>query len=148
MSGVAVGLAWTYVGGDILFIEAALSEGKGELKLTGNLGNVMKESATTALTYLQVNAKKLGIDAKLFEKKNIHIHVPEGATGTKDGPSAGVTMLTALASAFYRPESEVVSGYDRRNYAPGAGVTSGGHKGKSAGCQKSGFKRCHPLLAE
>ncbi|HJU45547.1 MAG TPA: endopeptidase La [Chitinophagaceae bacterium] len=99
MPGVAVGLAWTYVGGDILFIEAALSEGKGELKLTGNLGNVMKESATTALTYLQVNAKKLGIDPKLFEKKNIHIHVPEGAT-PKDGPSAGITMLTALSSAF------------------------------------------------
>ena len=99
MAGVAVGLAWTYVGGDILFIEAALSEGKGELKLTGNLGNVMKESAATALTWLQVNAKKLGIDAKLFEKQSIHIHVPEGAT-PKDGPSAGITMLTALTSAF------------------------------------------------
>lgn len=99
MPGVAIGLAWTYVGGDILFIEAALSEGKGELKLTGNLGNVMKESAATALTYLQVNAKKLGIEEKLFDKKNIHIHVPEGAT-PKDGPSAGITMLTALTSAF------------------------------------------------
>ncbi|HNE94056.1 MAG TPA: endopeptidase La, partial [Chitinophagaceae bacterium] len=99
LPGVAVGLAWTYVGGDILFIEVALSEGKGELKLTGNLGNVMKESATTALTYLQVNAKKLGIDADNFSKKNIHIHVPEGAT-PKDGPSAGITILTALTSAF------------------------------------------------
>ena len=99
MPGVAVGLAWTYVGGDILFIEALLSEGKGELKLTGNLGNVMKESASTALTYLQANAKKIGVDPALFTTKSIHIHVPEGAV-PKDGPSAGVTMLTALTSAF------------------------------------------------
>jgi ATP-dependent Lon protease len=99
MPGVAVGLAWTYVGGDILFIEALLSEGKGELKLTGNLGNVMKESASTALTYLQANAKKIGVDPNLFTTKSIHIHVPEGAV-PKDGPSAGVTMLTALSSAF------------------------------------------------
>ena len=99
MPGVAVGLAWTYVGGDILFIEALLSEGKGELKLTGNLGNVMKESASTALTYLQANAKKISVDPSLFTTKSIHIHVPEGAV-PKDGPSAGVTMLTALSSAF------------------------------------------------
>jgi ATP-dependent Lon protease len=99
MPGVSVGLAWTYVGGDILFIESVLSEGKGELKLTGNLGQVMKESATTALTYLQSNAKKYDIDPHVFEKKNVHVHVPEGAT-PKDGPSAGVTMLTSLTSAF------------------------------------------------
>ena len=99
MPGVAVGLAWTYVGGDILFIETSLSDGKGELKLTGNLGNVMKESATTALTYLQSNAKKYKLDSILFEKKNIHIHVPEGAV-PKDGPSAGVTMMSAIASAL------------------------------------------------
>ena len=99
MAGVAVGLAWTYVGGDILFIETSLSDGKGELKMTGNLGNVMKESASTAYTWLQVNAKKLNIDPELFNKKNIHIHVPEGAV-PKDGPSAGITMMTALASAF------------------------------------------------
>jgi len=99
MAGVAVGLAWTYVGGDILFIETSLSDGKGELRLTGNLGNVMKESATTALTYLQSNAKKYKLDSKLFEKKNIHIHVPEGAV-PKDGPSAGITMMTAIASAL------------------------------------------------
>jgi ATP-dependent Lon protease len=98
MAGVAIGLAWTYVGGEILFIETSLSDGKGELKLTGNLGNVMKESASTALTYLQSNAKKYGLDSKLFEKKNIHIHVPEGAV-PKDGPSAGVTMMTSIASA-------------------------------------------------
>lgn len=97
--GVAVGLAWTYVGGDILFIEASLSEGKGELKLTGNLGNVMKESASTALTYLQSNTNKFPLDKKTFDKKNIHIHVPEGAV-PKDGPSAGITMMTAMTSAL------------------------------------------------
>jgi ATP-dependent Lon protease len=99
MPGVAVGLAWTYVGGDILFIETLLSEGKGELKLTGNLGNVMKESTTTALTYLQANYKKIGVDPELFKTKSIHVHVPEGAV-PKDGPSAGITMLTSLSSAF------------------------------------------------
>ncbi|WP_448868910.1 S16 family serine protease, partial [Escherichia coli] len=85
MPGVAVGLAWTYVGGDILFIEVALSEGKGELKLTGNLGNVMKESVSTAYTYLQTHAKKYGIENTEFTTKAIHVHVPEGAT-PKDGP--------------------------------------------------------------
>ncbi|MEO8821169.1 MAG: endopeptidase La [Ginsengibacter sp.] len=100
MAGVAVGLAWTYVGGDILFIESATSDnGKGDLKLTGNLGNVMKESASTALSYLQSNAKKYGIDPEVFYKKNVHIHVPEGGV-PKDGPSAGITMMTALASSF------------------------------------------------
>jgi ATP-dependent Lon protease len=99
MPGVAVGLAWTYVGGDILFIETSLSDGKGDLQLTGNLGIVMKESASTAFTYLQSNAKKAGIDPEIFKKKNVHIHVPEGAV-PKDGPSAGITMMTALASAF------------------------------------------------
>ncbi|MCW3087987.1 MAG: lon [Sediminibacterium sp.] len=99
MPGVAVGLAWTYVGGDILFIETILGDGKGELKLTGNLGNVMKESATTALSYLQANARKLGVDPEEFSKRNIHVHVPEGAV-PKDGPSAGITMLTSLTSAF------------------------------------------------
>jgi len=99
MPGVTVGLAWTYVGGDILFIETVLSEGKADIKLTGNLGSVMKESAATALTYLQANARKYSIDPADFSKKSVHIHVPEGAV-PKDGPSAGVTMLTSLASAF------------------------------------------------
>lgn len=97
--GVAVGLAWTRVGGDILFIESSLSSGKGKLTLTGNLGDVMKESASTALSYLKAHALDFGIDPKLFETHDIHIHVPEGAI-PKDGPSAGITMLTALASAF------------------------------------------------
>lgn len=99
VAGVVTGLAWTSVGGDILFIEASLSRGKGKLTLTGNLGDVMKESAVIALEYLKVNADKLGISSDVFEKWNIHIHVPEGAT-PKDGPSAGITMLTALASTF------------------------------------------------
>jgi ATP-dependent Lon protease len=99
MPGVAVGLAWTYVGGDILFVETSLSDGKGEMKLTGNLGNVMKESAATALTYLQSNARKYDIDPEIFSKKTIHVHVPEGAV-PKDGPSAGVTMMSSLASAI------------------------------------------------
>lgn len=98
-AGVAVGLAWTYVGGDILFIETGLSKGKGGLTLTGNLGNVMKESATTALSYLKAHASEYKIASEKFDEYNIHIHVPEGAV-PKDGPSAGVTMLTALASAF------------------------------------------------
>jgi len=99
MPGVAIGLAWTYVGGEILFIETTMSEGKGEMKMTGNLGNVMKESATTALTYLLSNAKKFNIDVSQFEKKTLHVHVPEGAV-PKDGPSAGITMMTAIASAL------------------------------------------------
>jgi ATP-dependent Lon protease len=98
-SGVAIGLAWTKVGGDILFIESSLSPGKGKLTLTGNLGDVMKESATTALSFIKAHGDSLGIDATTFENTDIHIHVPEGAI-PKDGPSAGVTMLTSLASAF------------------------------------------------
>jgi ATP-dependent Lon protease len=97
--GVAVGLAWTSVGGDILFIEAGLHKGKGVLQLTGNLGDVMKESASTALSYLKAHASEYGISHEQFEETNIHIHVPEGAV-PKDGPSAGITMLTALTSAF------------------------------------------------
>jgi ATP-dependent Lon protease len=98
-SGVAIGLAWTKVGGDILFIESSLSPGKGKLTLTGNLGDVMKESATTALSFIKAHGDSLGIDTTTFENTDIHIHVPEGAI-PKDGPSAGITMLTALASAF------------------------------------------------
>ncbi|MEZ4875529.1 MAG: endopeptidase La [Flavobacteriaceae bacterium] len=99
VAGVVTGLAWTRVGGDILFIESAISKGKGTLNMTGNLGTVMKESATIALEYIKSNAEKLGIDPSVFEHYNIHIHVPEGAT-PKDGPSAGITMLTSLVSLF------------------------------------------------
>jgi len=99
VAGVVTGLAWTSVGGDILFIEASLSPGKGHLSLTGSLGDVMKESATIALAYLRAHASYFDINPKLFEQWDVHIHVPAGAT-PKDGPSAGVTMLTALTSAF------------------------------------------------
>ncbi len=97
--GVAVGLAWTSVGGEILFIETSLSNGSGKLQLTGNLGNVMRESATTALSYIKAHAAELGVDQEKLDKTDIHIHIPEGAI-PKDGPSAGITMLTALTSAF------------------------------------------------
>ena len=99
VAGVVTGLAWTSVGGDILFIESILSKGKGSLTITGNLGKVMKESATIAMEYIKANAIEFGIDPEIIEKYNVHIHVPEGAT-PKDGPSAGVTMLTSLVSVF------------------------------------------------
>ncbi len=99
VAGVVTGLAWTSVGGDILFIEASLSPGKGKLTLTGSLGDVMKESVTIALAYLRAHASYFDIDPRLFDLWDIHVHVPAGAT-PKDGPSAGITMLTALTSAF------------------------------------------------
>ncbi len=99
VAGVVTGLAWTSVGGDILFIESILSKGKGTLNITGNLGKVMKESATIAMEYIKSNADIFGIDSLVFDKYNVHIHVPEGAT-PKDGPSAGITMLTSLVSLF------------------------------------------------
>lgn len=105
--GVVTGLAWTQVGGEILFIESSISKGKGTLTMTGNLGDVMKESATLAFEYLKSNAGRFGIDMDFVEEHNIHIHVPEGAT-PKDGPSAGITMFVAMVSAFtgrkVRPE--------------------------------------------
>lgn len=97
--GVVTGLAWTAVGGEILFVESSLSKGKGNLTLTGNLGDVMKESAVLALEYIKSHAEELGIDVKLLEENNVHVHVPEGAI-PKDGPSAGVTMVTSMASIF------------------------------------------------
>tara|TARA_R110000787_G_scaffold271939_7_gene379271 strand:- start:149 stop:2605 length:2457 start_codon:yes stop_codon:yes gene_type:complete len=99
VAGVVTGLAWTSVGGDILFIESILSKGKGGLSITGNLGKVMKESATIAMEYIKANADDFGVNPEILEKYNVHIHVPEGAT-PKDGPSAGVTMLTSLVSVF------------------------------------------------
>jgi ATP-dependent Lon protease len=99
VAGVVTGLAWTSVGGDILFIESILSKGKGNLSITGNLGKVMKESATIAMEYIKANAEDFGVNPEVLEKYNVHIHVPEGAT-PKDGPSAGVTMLTSLVSVF------------------------------------------------
>lgn len=139
MPGVTVGLAWTYVGGDILFIETILSEGKGELKLTGNLGNVMKESASTALTYLQANAKKNNIDPELFIKRNIHIHVPEGAV-PKDGPSAGITMLTSLASAFTGRKVRTYLAMTGEITLRGQVLPVGGIKEKVLAAKRAGLK--------
>ena len=99
VAGVVTGLAWTRVGGDILFIESILSRGKGSLNITGNLGKVMKESATIAMEYIKANADLYDLKPEIFDTYNVHIHVPEGAT-PKDGPSAGITMLTSLVSLF------------------------------------------------
>lgn len=139
MAGVAVGLAWTYVGGDILFIEAILSDGKPELQLTGNLGNVMKESASTALSYLQANAKKFNIDPELFQKKSIHIHVPEGAV-PKDGPSAGITMFSSLASAFSGKKVKPFMAMTGEITLRGQVLPVGGIKEKVLAAKRSGLK--------
>ncbi|MBP7768747.1 endopeptidase La [Candidatus Woesebacteria bacterium] len=107
--GLATGLAWTSVGGDVLFIEVALTPGKGHIQLTGKLGDVMKESAQAALTFVKANAKELKIDSTMLQKTDVHIHVPEGAV-PKDGPSAGVTITTAIVSAFTkRPVKRTVA---------------------------------------
>ena len=98
-AGVVTGLAWTAAGGEILFIESSLSQGEGKLTLTGNLGDVMKESAVLALEFLKSHAADFGLDAAIFKKYNVHVHVPEGAI-PKDGPSAGVAMMTSITSAF------------------------------------------------
>jgi ATP-dependent Lon protease len=139
MAGVAVGLAWTYVGGDILFIEALLSDGKPDLKLTGNLGNVMKESASTALSYLQANARKYNVDPDLFNKKSIHIHVPEGAV-PKDGPSAGITMLTSLASAFTGKKVKPYIAMTGEITLRGQVLPVGGIKEKVLAAKRAGLK--------
>jgi ATP-dependent Lon protease len=139
LPGVTVGLAWTYVGGDILFIETLLSEGKGELKLTGNLGNVMKESATTALSYIQGNARKYGIDPELFNKRNIHIHVPEGAV-PKDGPSAGITMMTSIVSAFTSRKVKSYLAMTGEITLRGQVLPVGGIKEKVLAAKRAGIK--------
>jgi ATP-dependent Lon protease len=139
LPGVTVGLAWTYVGGDILFIETVLSNGKGDVKLTGNLGNVMKESATTAYTWLQANAKKYGIEPDLFTQKTVHTHVPEGAT-PKDGPSAGITMLTSLTSAFTGRKVKPYLAMTGEITLRGAVLPVGGIKEKILAAKRAGIK--------
>jgi ATP-dependent Lon protease len=137
--GVAVGLAWTSVGGDILFIEASLSKGKGKLTLTGNLGDVMKESATTALSYLKAHSEGMGINPALFEERDIHIHVPAGAI-PKDGPSAGVTMLTALASAFSGKQIKPFLAMTGEITLRGQVLPVGGIKEKILAAKRAGIK--------
>ncbi|HSV77254.1 MAG TPA: S16 family serine protease, partial [Bacteroidales bacterium] len=137
-AGVMTGLAWTWAGGEVLFIEVSVSKGDGRLTMTGNLGDVMKESATLAYEYLKAHAPDLGIDSRIFGKYNVHLHVPEGAT-PKDGPSAGITMFAALASA-----------YTQRKAKPGVAMTAeitlrgkvlpvGGIKEKILAAKRSGI---------
>ena len=137
--GVVTGLAWTQVGGDILFIEVSLSKGKGKLTLTGNLGDVMKESAMIALEYIRAHADDFNLDIDSFENTNVHIHVPEGST-PKDGPSAGITILTALASAFSKKKV-------KKNFAMTGEITLrgrvlpvGGIKEKILAAKRAGIK--------
>jgi len=137
--GVSVGLAWTPVGGDILFIESSISHGKGQLTLTGNLGDVMKESATTAMTYLKANAEKIGIDAKVFEQWNVHVHVPEGAI-PKDGPSAGIAMLSALTSLFSQKKVRPFLAMTGEITLRGRVLPVGGIKEKILAAKRAGIK--------
>jgi ATP-dependent Lon protease len=137
--GVSVGLAWTSVGGDILFIESTLSKGTGGVTLTGNLGDVMKESATTAMTYLKANAHKLNIHPDLFSKVNVHLHFPEGAV-PKDGPSAGITILTALASLFTQRRVKPFMAMTGEITLRGKVMPVGGIKEKILAAKRAGIK--------
>ncbi len=138
-AGVVVGLAWTAAGGDILFIETSISKGKGGMTLTGNLGNVMKESATAALSYLKAHAKEYGLTAEQIEESNVHIHVPEGAT-PKDGPSAGITMFTALASAFTNRKLKPYLAMTGEITLRGQVLPVGGIKEKALAAKRAGIK--------
>ncbi|MDP7244522.1 MAG: endopeptidase La [Flavobacteriales bacterium] len=140
VAGVATGLAWTRVGGDILFIESSLSKGKGNLTITGNLGNVMKESATIALEYLKSHAKDYKIDHDIFQKWNVHIHVPEGAT-PKDGPSAGITMFSALVSVFTKQKVNNKLAMTGEITLRGKVLPVGGIKEKILAAKRSGIKK-------
>jgi ATP-dependent Lon protease len=139
VAGVVTGLAWTSVGGDILFIESILSKGKGNLSITGNLGKVMKESATIAMEYMKSNADLLGIKSEVFPKYNVHIHVPEGAT-PKDGPSAGITMLTSLVSLFTQKKVKKDVAMTGEITLRGKVLPVGGIKEKILAAKRAGIK--------
>jgi ATP-dependent Lon protease len=139
IAGVVTGLAWTQVGGEILFIESSLSRGTGKLTLSGQLGDVMKESAVAALSYLKSNANKLGIDYKVFEKYDLHIHVPAGAV-PKDGPSAGITILVSLASVFTQRKVRNKIAMTGEITLRGKILPVGGIKEKILAAKRSGIK--------
>ena len=139
VAGVVTGLAWTSVGGDILFIESSITQGKGKLTLTGNLGDVMKESAVIALEYLKSHSHLLGLEQSVFDKHNIHIHVPEGAT-PKDGPSAGITMLTSLASVYTRRKVKKNLAMTGEITLRGEVLPVGGIKEKILAAKRAGIK--------
>ncbi len=138
-AGVVTGLAWTSVGGEILFIETSLSRGKGKLTLSGQLGEVMKESAITALSYLKSKAEKLGIDHRVFDQYDLHIHVPAGAV-PKDGPSAGITMLTAMASVFTQRKVKAKVAMTGEISLIGKVMPVGGIKEKILAAKRAGIK--------
>ena len=144
-AGVVTGLAWTQVGGEILFIESSLSRGKGKLTLSGQLGDVMKESAVAALSYLRSNADHLGIDHRIFEHYDLHLHVPAGAV-PKDGPSAGITMLTSLASIFTQRKVREKLAMTGEITLRGKVLPVGGIKEKILAARRAGIKEvilCH-----
>jgi ATP-dependent Lon protease len=139
IAGVVTGLAWTQVGGDILFVESSLNQGKGGLTISGQLGDVMKESAVAALSYLKSNARSLGIDNKIFQQYDLHIHVPAGAV-PKDGPSAGITMLTSLASSFTQRKVKGKLAMTGEITLRGKVLPVGGIKEKILAAKRSGIK--------
>ncbi len=139
VAGVVTGLAWTQVGGDILFVESSLSRGKGALTISGQLGDVMKESAVAALSYLKSNAELLGIDYRIFQHYDLHIHVPAGAV-PKDGPSAGITMLTSLASIFTQRKVKANLAMTGEITLRGKVLPVGGIKEKVLAAKRSGIK--------
>lgn len=139
VAGVVTGLAWTPVGGDILFIESSLSRGKGQLTLSGQLGDVMKESAVTALSYLKTHAEEIGIDYRIFSAYDLHIHVPQGAV-PKDGPSAGITMLTSMASVYTQRKIKPNTAMTGEITLRGKVLPVGGIKEKILAAKRAGIK--------
>ncbi|MHA7099162.1 endopeptidase La [Roseivirga pacifica] len=139
LAGVVTGLAWTSVGGEILFIESSLSRGKGKLILSGQLGDVMKESAMAAISFLKSNAEKYGIDHRIFDQYDLHVHVPAGAV-PKDGPSAGITMLTALASVFTQKKVKAKLAMTGEITLRGNVLPVGGIKEKILAARRAGIK--------
>jgi ATP-dependent Lon protease len=139
VAGVVTGLAWTQVGGDILFVESSVSRGKGQLTLSGQLGDVMKESAMAALSYLKSNAQSYNIDHRVFQQYDLHVHVPAGAV-PKDGPSAGVTMLTSLASIFTQRKIKSKLAMTGEITLRGKVLPVGGIKEKILAAKRSGIK--------